>query len=187
MKNRSLIINDNDTLYDILDEISEELNCSISKFLKKDFVKFKSTKGLNYLFLTNKEVPEIRNQILIHKFPISIFKLIERLNIEFLKLKFNEQSEIKVLKYVININSREMKLNELKLKLTEKECDLIIYLAKINKPVTIAELQASVWDHHSKLESHTVETHIYRLRQKISNMYNDSNFILSKKDGYQIK
>ena len=80
-----------------------------------------------------------------------------------------------------------MKLNQLKIRLTEKECDLITYLDKLNKPVSIAELQSNVWDHQSKLESHTVETHIYRLRQKISNSFNDIDFILSKKNGYQIK
>ena len=56
MKNQSLIINHNDTLYDILEEISDELNFSITKFLKKDFTTIKLTKDLNYLFLTNKEI-----------------------------------------------------------------------------------------------------------------------------------
>jgi len=187
MKNRSLIINDNDTLYDILNEISEELNCSISKFLKKDFVKFKSTKGLNYLFLTNKKVPEIRNQILIHKFPINIFKLIERLNIEFLKLKFNEQSDIKIGNYIFNLISREMKYKNYNLKLTEKEISSIMYLSNVKKPVKVNELQLNVWGYHAGLETHTVETHIYRLRKKILTKFKDNNFIQSAKDGYQIK
>ena len=91
MKNQCLIINDNDILYDILYEISNELNFSVSKFLKKKLITIKITKDLNYLFLTNKEIPNFRNQIIINKFPINIFKLAERLNIEFLKLKFNEQ------------------------------------------------------------------------------------------------
>jgi len=187
MKNRILIINDNDTLYDILDEISKELNCSISKFLKKDFVKFKSTKGLNYLFLTNKEVPEIRNQILIKKFPISIFKLAERLNIEFLQLKFNEQSDIKIGNYIFNLNSREMSKKNYNLKLTEKEIISIIYLSKAKKPVKVNELQSNVWGYHADLETHTVETHIYRLRKKILTTFKDNNFIQSTIDGYQVK
>ena len=187
MKNRILIINDNDTLYDILNEISEELNCSISKFLKKDFVKFKSTKGLNYLFLTNKKVPEIRNQILIHKFPINIFKLIERLNIEFLKLKFNEQSDIKIGNYIFNLNSREMKYKNYNLKLTEKEISSIMFLFKAKQAVKVNELQIKVWGYQSDLETHTVETHIYRLRKKILNKFKDNNFIISTADGYQIK
>jgi len=187
MKNRILIINDNDTLYDILDEISKELNCSISKFLKKDFAKFKLTNNLNYLFLTNIKVPEVRNQILIDKFPVSIFKLMERLNIEFLQLKFNEQSDIKIGNYIFNLNSREMKYENYILKLTEKEISSIIYLSNAKKPVKVNELQSNVWGYHASLETHTVETHIYRLRKKILTKFKDNNFIQSAKDGYQIK
>ena len=187
MKNQSLIINDNDILYDILDEISENLNFSISKFLKKDFVKIKLTKDFSYLVLTNKEVPEIKNQILIDKFPISIFKLVERLNIEFLKLKFNQQSEIKIGNYILNVNLRNLKNQSQNLKLTEKEINSIIYLFRARKPVKVNELQSKVWAYKSELETHTVETHIYRLRKKISNKSNDNNFIHSTIDGYQIK
>ena len=125
MKNQSLIINDNDTLYEILNEISEELNFSISKFLKKDLPANKLKKHSNYLFLTKKKIPEIKNQVLINKFPINIFKLLERLNIEFLQLKFNEQSDIKIGNYIFNLNSREMKNKNYNLKLTEKEINSI--------------------------------------------------------------
>jgi len=187
MKNQSLIINDNDTLYDILEEISDELNFSITKFLKKDFTTIKLTKDLNYLFLTNKEIPNIRNQILINKFPVNIFKLVERLNIEFLKLKFNEQSDIKIGNYILNINSREMKNKDYNLKLTEKEISSIIYLLNAKKPVKVNELQLKVWGYHSDLETHTVETHIYRLKKKILKKFNDNNFINSTNHGYQIK
>ena len=187
MKNQSLIINDNDTLYDILVEISENLNFSISKFLKKDFVKIKSTKNFNYLFLTNKKVPEIKNQIIINKFPISIFKLVERLNIEFLHLTFNEQSDIKINQYTFNLNSREMKYKNYSLKLTEKEISSIIYLSNAKKSVKVNELQSNVWGYHTDLETHTVETHIYRLRKKIFKKFKDNNFIQSTVDGYQVK
>ena len=96
MKNQCLIINDNSILYNVLNEISDELNFSVYKYFKKDFIKIESSKELNYLVLTKKEIPKIRNQILINKFPLNLFKLIEKLNIEFLKLKFEEQSEIKI-------------------------------------------------------------------------------------------
>ena len=187
MKNQSLIINDNDTLYEILNEISEELNFSISKFLKKDLPAIKLKKDLNYLFLTKKKIPEIKNQVLINKFPINIFKLLERLNIEFLQLKFNEQSDIKIGNYIFNLNSREMKNKKYNLKLTEKEINSIIYLSNANKAVKINELQLNVWGYHSDLETHTVETHIYRLRKKILKKFNDNNFIYSTINGYQIK
>ena len=74
-----------------------------------------------------------------------------------------------------------------KLKLTEKEVNTIIYLSKKNKPVNIEELEKNVWQYQSDVETHTVETHIYRLRKKILQSFNDQNFILSEKNGYQIK
>ena len=187
MKNQSLLINDNDILYEILNEISDELNFSVSKYLINDFRIIKSAKDLNYLVLTKKVIPEIKNQILIKKFPLNIFKLIELLNIEFLKLKFNEQSDIKIGNYIFNINSREMKNKNQNLKLTEKEIGSIMYLFSTKKPVKVNELQLKVWGYQSELETHTVETHIYRLRKKILNKFNDNNFIYSTINGYQIK
>ena len=88
--------------------------------------------------------------------------------------------------YIFNINSREMSSNANKLKLTEKEINSIIYLLKANKPVKIRELQSNVWGYQSQLETHTVETHIYRLRKKILKTFSDENLLLSKKNGYQI-
>ena len=187
MKNQCLIINDNDILFDILNEISDEINFSVSKFLKKDLTNIKIAKDLNYLFLTKKEVPDIKNQILVNKFPMNIFKLIERLNIEFLKLKFNEQSDVKIGNYILNINSREVRNKEQKLKLTEKEISTIIYLYGAKKPVRVDELQSKVWGYQSDIESHTVETHIYRLKKKILSKFKDDNFIASTNYGYQIK
>ena len=80
-----------------------------------------------------------------------------------------------------------MSFKENKLKLTEKEINSIVYLSKIGKEVKIQELQAKVWGYQSQLETHTVETHIYRLRKKISKTFNDQDFIISKKNGYKIK
>ena len=84
------------------------------------------------------------------------------------------------------MNSRELKYDKLSLKLTEKECDLITYLHKSTKPISVENLQLDVWGHQSKLETHTVETHIYRLRKKILDTFEDENFIISEKNGYKI-
>ena len=129
----------------------------------------------------------INNQFVLNNLPINIFKLIEKINIQFLKLQFNSQSSLKVNNYTIDLNSREILINNIKLKLTEKEINTIIYLSKSNQPVTINELQKKVWSYQSDMETHTVETHIYRLRKKISSTFNDEEFIVSKKNGYQIK
>ena len=116
-----------------------------------------------------------------------MFKIIEKLNIEFLKQKFVEQSKVIINNYIIDINAREMSSKNIKLKLTEKEVNTIIYLSKVNKPISANELQTKVWDYNSDLETHTVETHIYRLRKKISQNFLDDNFIISTNNGYQIK
>jgi DNA-binding response OmpR family regulator len=86
----------------------------------------------------------------------------------------------------LDLNSRELILKDKVLKLTEKESSIIIYLNKNNDVVDITQLQSEVWGHHSKLETHTVETHIYRLRKKVFKTFEDNNFIISKKNGYQI-
>ena len=79
-----------------------------------------------------------------------------------------------------------MSKNEGKISLTEKETEIIIFLSKSKKPVQILDLQKEVWDHKSKLETHTVETHVYRLRKKIDKEFEDKNFISSVKGGYKI-
>ena len=132
-------------------------------------------------------IQKINNQFILENKPIKILKLLEKINIKFLKLQFNSQSHIKVKTYTIDLNSREMLMNDTKLKLTEKEINTIIYLSKLNKPVSVDELQEKVWSYQSGIETHTVETHIYRLRKKILSTFNDKEFIISKKNGYQIK
>ena len=140
-----------------------------------------------YLVISNTKFSYISNQYVLDNLPINIFKLIEKINIEFLKNQFNSQSEVKVNNYIIDLNSREMFIDTTKLKLTEKEINTITYLSKSNKPVSIDELQEKVWSYQSDIETHTVETHIYRLRKKILKTFNDNEFIISEKNGYQIK
>ena len=129
----------------------------------------------------------MQEQYILDKLPIKIFKLVEKLNVQFLKLQFNEQSEISINDYIINLNSREISLKNIKLKLTEKEVNTIIYLSNTKTTVSIDELQRKVWGYQSDIETHTVETHIYRLRKKMFKIFNDKNFLVSKKNGYQIK
>ncbi len=187
MSVQNLIIYKFNSLYRILEELDLDLNFKIIFLDNVDSLNLK-VKGLNnYLIISNKKYPNIVNQFIIDNKPINIFKLIEKINIEFLKLQFNSQSEVKVNNYIIDLNSREMLTNNTKLKLTEKEINTITYLSKSNKPVRIDELQEKVWSYQSDIETHTVETHIYRLRKKILKTFNDNEFIVSRKNGYQIK
>jgi hypothetical protein len=96
MNNQNLIIYENVILYDVLYEIREYLQFSIIKLTKKELSKLDNLQKLHYLVISEKKIPNIDNQIIINKLPINITKLIEILNIKFLKLKFNEQSKIKI-------------------------------------------------------------------------------------------
>ena len=185
MNNHNLIIFDFNELYKIFIEIKKHINFNFEK-VDQQHVNDLNLKS-NCLIFTKKEIAGLENQIVFDKFPISIFKLLEKINIEFIKKNFQEQSEILIGNYRLNINSREMFLKENKLKLTEKEINSIIYLFKAAKPIKIQELQSEVWGYQSQLETHTVETHIYRLRKKIAKTFNDQDFITSKKNGYKIK
>ena len=184
---QNLIIYKFTSLYHILEELSLDLNFNISFVDDVNSLNNKLKNQNNYLIISNKKYLDISNQFVLENTPINIFKLVEKINIEFLKRQFNNQSQIQVNNYTINLNSREMLINDAKLKLTEKEINTINYLSKSNKPVSIDELQAKVWSYQSDIETHTVETHIYRLRKKILNTFNDKEFIISKKNGYQIK
>ncbi len=174
-------------LYHILEELESELNFNIL-FVDNENILNNKIKNLNnYLIITNKEFSKISHQFVLNNIPMNISKLVEKINIEFLKVQFNSQSDVKVNNYIIDLNSREMLAKNIKLKLTEKEINTIIFLSKSNKPISVDELQEKVWSYQSEIETHTVETHIYRLRKKISNTFNDNEFIISKKNGYQIK
>ena len=104
-----------------------------------------------------------------------------------LKKKFIQQSKETINDYILDLNAKELLKNEIKLKLTEKEIAIIMYLFKKDKPISIRELEKNVWNYQSNIETHTVETHIYRLRKKIIKVFNDEYFILSAKNGYEIK
>ena len=187
MITQNLIIYKFAGLYQIIEELSLDLNFKVT-FVDDDVSLNDKVNNLsNCLIISDKKYSDIRNQFVLEDTPINILKLIEKINIEFLKLQFNNQSEVKVNNYTIDLNSREMLIKNTKLKLTEKEINTITYLSKSNKPVSINELQVKVWSYQSDIETHTVETHIYRLRKKILKTFNDNNFIISKKNGYQIK
>ena len=183
---QNLLIYKYNSLYHILEEVDFDFNFKIN-FVDNENSLNKEIKNLdNYLILSNKKYLNSSNFIVLNNLPINIFKLIEKINIEFLKLQFSNQSEVKLNDYTINLNSREMIAYNTKVKLTEKEINTIIYLSKSSKPVDTEELQKKVWSYKTDIETHTVETHIYRLRKKILNTFNDSKFIMSKKNGYQI-
>ena len=179
-----LIIYKFDVLFNILMELKDHFNFKIILGNTSKIDEILNDK--NCLIISGEKKSKLSNQINIKEYPIDIIKLVEIININFLKQKFNEQNNIKIGKYIINLNSRVMNRNSEKLSLTEKEAKIVVFLNKSKNPVPITDLQKEVWDHKSKLETHTVETHIYRLRKKIEKKFRDKLFIASLKDGYKL-
>tara|TARA_B100000787_G_scaffold162347_1_gene143001 strand:- start:1303 stop:1896 length:594 start_codon:yes stop_codon:yes gene_type:complete len=186
-----------DSLYEILDEIKENLSFRIIKYESEtDFIK---VKGPNLDIKNSLIISKTNNNLLLKKdldnknllnfdnFPLSLKALVELINIQLIKLKYNYQSKINIKGYELNLNSKFVSKKNLNLKLTEKEIEIILYLNETKTEHTVSDLQKYIWGYSPDTETHTVETHIYRLRKKINKKFNDENFILSHKNGYFIK
>ena len=186
MSHKKLIIYEYDSLFNILNEIKENLNFELIKAKENDFQNIRSNLTSDFLIISKKNLEKINNQITLRELPIKINKIIELINVQFLKNKFNLQSNINIGTYNLNLNSRKIIKDDIDLDLTERETNIIIYLNKSKIPVKIGELQKEVWGYNSELETHTVETHIYRLRKKMKEKFSDENFISSLKNGYKI-
>ena len=187
MNLKNLIVCNLKQLYIILDEISPSLNFKIIHVNNDNSLRNKIENMSDYFVISDRKYQNIDYQFVLDIFPINIFKFIEKINTEFIKLQFNNQSNIKINDYDIDLNAREIIKKNVKLKLTEKEINTIIYLSKSAEPVGINDLQKKVWSYQLDIETHTVETHIYRLRKKMLKVFNDNFFITSEKNGYQIK
>ena len=202
-------------LYNILEEIKDNLSFKVVNFSSTDnFLKFLNENKLdkknffiitsinnkdfflktsffnvkNIFFMSSKNRKiDIENNFNIFKYPVDIYNLIEKINIQLIKYKYNFQSKIKVQNYSLDLNSRIISKGDNILKLTEREMDIIIFLNESNIPQKINALQNQVWGYSSELETHTVETHVYRLRKKIYDSFRDQHFIISTDTGYFIK
>ena len=187
------IINYN-LLYKILDEIKENLSFKIIKIEnEEDFEKKLDLDRLDYLLISKTHHKLLLNNNIDDKIfldfndlPLSFNKLLELINIKLIKLKFNQQSKIIIKGYELNLNSKFFSKDNLILRLTEKEIEIILYLNNAKIKHDVADLQKNIWGYSAGMETHTVETHIYRLRKKISDLFKDEKFILSHKNGYFI-
>ena len=190
MNDQNVLIYKLPELYKILNELKNHLDFSIFSFSEKEkLLNSKKIINKSYLILTDStnEIKGEKFQLVLNKFPESFNSLIEKINVSLLKLKYSEQSDILIGKYSIDLNSRIIKSSKESLKLTEREIQVILFLKNSKEPQNIEILQKEVWSHNSNLETHTVETHIYRLRKKIFEKFNDENFINSTKQGYVIR
>ena len=184
-------------LYNILREINSLFSFEVKNFENiSDFIKEIKSNNREFSDLVlisenNKNLSSIKKidtngLILLDSTPVKINSLIETINIQLIKKKYNSQSQIHIKNYILNLNSRTISNENNKLKLTEREIEVILYLGEKNIKHNILDLQKNIWGYSIDLETHTVETHIYRLRKKISDKFNDENFILSHQDGYFI-
>ena len=177
---KKLIIFRYKELFNILEEIKENFEFKLEFYEKeRELENLENDNLSDYLVITKKKLSNLKKQIIIDKFPININDLIQILNINFLKSKFIEQSKIDLGRYNLDLNSRILNQNEKELELTEKESSILIFLKQSKDPVKIDQLQEKVWGYNSELETHTVETHVYRLRKKINDKFYDNEFIIS--------
>jgi len=196
MLNQKLYIINLSNFYDIISELKDYIDYKISKFDSKEifFDKYKSgnisiensilvvhEKEFNFFI---KDINE--DQIIQFIPPVNIFTFIENLNVRFIQKKYLDQSNVNVKDFFLDINSRELKKGKSSLKLTERETDMILFLNNSKKPVNVETLEKEIWQHSSELETHTVETHVYRLRKKIKAEFGNDDLIKSSKNGYII-
>ena len=185
MNSKILIIYEYKNLFEILNEIAESLNFKILYCDKKEYDQIKFDPKINYLTISQKKMTGINNHLILSDLPLKLEKILEIININFLKNKFINQSSIKIGKYNLDLNSRKISFEDKNLDLTERETNLIIFIHE-RKDVSVKDLQKNVWDYSENLETHTVETHIYRLRKKMKEIFGDENFIFNNNNGYSI-
>ena len=165
-------------LHNILNEIKNLLSFDIQNYpTEEEFLKDlnKNNSLSKSTIITNSNIRfksasvniDKRNILVFDNFPIQLNKLIDKINIQLIKQKYDYQSKIRIKDYNLNFNSRIISKNSNELKLTEREIDIILFLKNQTEPKTIDILQKEIWHYSSDLETHTVETHIYRLRKKL--------------------
>jgi hypothetical protein len=143
------------------------------------------------IFLLNNKDFLIKNKLTLLDFhvslsiPIEILSFREILNILLTKYHFFKKSKIIINDYEIDSNQRVITKNKIKVKLTEKELELILVLKK-NNGLEKSFLLKNIWNRSSDLESHAFETHLHRLRKKINKFFKDSKFIVEKNSLYYL-
>ena len=168
-------------------QYSKVKNSSILVTSLKDYDLFINSKlNIPVLFLNFGSKKSYITSAEIINCPFQLNNFVERINVIFLKNKFLNNSNLNILNYEINLNSKEILRDGQKLKLTEREINFILFLKNSNSPQNIKSILKSVWNYSPNLETHTVETHVHRLRKKFFSHFKDDNFIKINKKGYFI-
>ena len=182
-------------LYNILDEIKDLFGFNIHNYGKpKDFLdKVENNSVENSILILRKKQDllfrddKIKNKILIlDELPLKLEKILDKINTHLIKQAYLSQSKLNIKGYILDLNSKHISYLNKKLKLTEKEIEIILFLNKKIVSQKTSVLEHEIWGYATKLETHTVETHIYRLRKKIKESFDDDNFIKNFDNGYKI-
>ena len=208
MNNFHLTVLGSDSFLNILNELefnnlldsSNQLNSTekkiIIKILFPENLKIKEVKSYLLqnepliLFFNHKEYINKYNLSLLDfhvplELPVEILSLKEILNILITKYNFFKKSKIIIKDYEVDSNERSITKKKVKVKLTEKELDLILTLNNSNG-LNKFFLLKSIWKHSHDLDTHAFETHLHRLRKKINKYFKDKNFIIEKNSLYYL-
>ena len=197
LKEKEDIIKMNILFFENLDDYLKNINDNIIKSIvvthlsNFESIEQSSFKIDNPIFYLTSKKNKINVKTKLQRYeliycPFNLKNFIEKINLAHIKYKFVINSKVELLNYTINLNTREIITNQNKLKLTEREKNLLLFLKNSKKPQTISNILESVWKYSKGIETHTVETHVHRLRKKFSDSFNDNNFIKNNKKGYYI-
>ena len=181
----------------------------LKSFLKFNSVKEKNSSDLDVILfheeaLNNKEDKKIindssslkicasKNKNLYNNFdaflemPSSLKEINTAVENVVAKKAFSKNSSIEIKKYLLNKNEKKLSRGENEIILTEKEIQLLDLFLNSKRPISKDKILSSVWNYSSEADTHTVETHIYKLRKKINDKFLDENFLVNTKDGYSL-
>ena len=155
-------------------------NQSVNEFKKNDLS----------VLLISKNLPlssKLSDGTLEHlKMPFTILEFKKKITFLIAKAEYKKNSLINLSNYIIDKNERKIKKNDLELQLSEKEVDFLILFSQSKEPISRSIVLKKVWNYSTESETHTVETHIHRLRKKILKKFGDNNFIKNNNKGYYI-
>ena len=162
------------------------LICHESKLENKKLNEFFNCEDCFSILASKKNKIDMKDFDYVLKLPMSVKDLNEIIDASAAKKKFNKNSSIKIKSYNLDKNEKKLMKSNKFVTLTEKEIQLLELLLNKKIAVSKGEILSLVWKYSSSADTHTVETHIYRLRKKIYDTFNDENFILNHKEGYHL-
>ena len=180
-----IILNEKNTILTLSEKI--EIHLIHENFFKKnqDMLTKKKYGGIK-IIATNSDINLSENIDGIINLPTTINELNNIIEKVVAKKKFNKNSSIKINDYLLDKNEKKISKNNIFVTLTEKEIQLLELLLKNKNPVSKNVILSTVWNYSTDADTHTVETHIYRLRKKIHDKFYDEDFILNNKNGYSL-